>query len=67
MLGEKSVFNWYFRRKEIVLYEASDYIGRMSPANVEFLLKLNPEVTADRVEVAPNSIELNDKDSLDLN
>ena len=30
----------------------------MSPANVEFLLKHNPEVEALRVEVAPNSIEL---------
>ena len=57
MFGEKSVFNWYFRRKEKALYEASDYIGCMSPANVEFLLKHNPEVKADKVEVAPNSIE----------
>lgn len=58
MFGEKSVFNWYFRRKEKALYKASDYIGCMSPANVEFLLKHNPEVKADKVEVAPNSIEL---------
>ena len=58
MFGEKSIFNWYFRRKEKALYESSDYIGCMSPANVEFLLKHNPEVKADKVEVAPNSIEL---------
>ena len=57
MFGEKSVFNWYFRRKEVALYKNSDFIGCMSPANVEFLLKHNPEVKADRVEVAPNSIE----------
>ena len=30
----------------------------MSPANVEFVLKHNPEVDAKRVEVAPNSLEL---------
>jgi len=30
----------------------------MSPANVEFVLKHNPEVDPSRVEVAPNSIEL---------
>ena len=65
MFGEKSVFNWYFRRKEKALYEASDYIGCMSPANVEFLLKHNPEVKTDRVEVAPNSIDLNHDDNLD--
>lgn len=49
----------YFRKKEKDLYEASDYIGCMSPANVKFLLDHNPEVEDSRVEVAPNSIELN--------
>ena len=48
----------YFRRKEKKLYAVSDYIGCMSPANVEFLLKHNPEVKADRAEVAPNSIDI---------
>lgn len=57
----------YFRRKEKKLYAVSDYIGCMSPANVEFLLKHNPEVKTDRVEVAPNSIDLNHDDNLDLN
>lgn len=48
----------FFRRKEKKLYAYSDYIGCMSPANVEFVLKHNPEVDAKRVEVAPNSLEL---------
>ena len=48
----------YFRKKEKKLYAFSDYIGCMSPANVEFVLKHNPEVDAKRVEVAPNSLEL---------
>ena len=61
MFGEKSLFNWYFRKKEKALYRASDYIGCMSPANVEYLLQHNPEVSADSVEVAPNSIELSTK------
>lgn len=61
MFGEKSIFNWYFRKKEKALYKASDYIGCMSPANVEFVLKHNPEIDAGRVEVAPNSIELKDE------
>lgn len=59
MFGQKSFFNWYFRRKEKSLYRVSDYIGCMSPANVKFVLDQNPEVDAGRVEVAPNSIELN--------
>lgn len=58
MFGEKSIFNWYFRRKEKALYKTSDFIGCMSPANVEFILKHNPEIEARRIEVAPNSIEL---------
>lgn len=58
MFSEKGLFHWYFRRKEVELYRNSDYIGCMSPANVEFLLKHNPDIEANRVEVAPNSIEL---------
>ena len=61
MFGEKSVFNWYFRRKEIALYKNSDFIGCMSPANVEFLKKHNPYYPADHVEVAPNAVELKEK------
>jgi len=57
MFGDKSVFNWYFRKKEKALYRVSDFIGCMSPANVSFVLKHNPEIDAKRVEVAPNSIE----------
>lgn len=58
MFGEKSVFNWFFRRKEKALYQVSDYIGCMSPANVKFVVDHNPDVDASKVEVAPNSIEL---------
>lgn len=58
MFGEHSFFNWYFRRKEVALYKISDFIGCMSPANVEFLLKHNSFLDKGRVEVAPNSIYL---------
>lgn len=58
LFGKKSLFNWFFRRKEVDLYKCSDYIGCMSPANVKYLLNHNPYYPADRVEVAPNSIEL---------
>ena len=62
LFGKKSLFNRYFRKKEKALYKTSDYIGCMSPANVEFVLKHNPEISSERVEVAPNSIELRDED-----
>ena len=58
IFGEHSIFNWYFRKKEVALYKASDFIGCMSPANVEFIRKHNPYYPAERVEVAPNSIEI---------
>lgn len=65
--GVKGLLYKFFRKKEKSLYKTSDYIGCMSPANVEFVLKHNPEVDASRVEVAPNSIELNDNNNTDDN
>ncbi|WP_418894056.1 glycosyltransferase family 4 protein [Limibacterium fermenti] len=47
----------FFRKKEQRLYAISDYIGCMSPANVEFLLKHNPLLPPNKVEVNPNSIQ----------
>ena len=49
-----------FRAKEKKLYEISDYIGCMSPANVEFLLK-NNEISPSKVEVCPNSIKVDNR------
>ena len=57
----------YFRRKEKALYKVSDYIGCMSPANVKFVVEHNPDVDASKVEVAPNSIDLNLNVNLDHN
>ena len=56
--GAKGLLYRFFRKKEKKLYALSDYIGCMSPANVEYVLKHNPEIAPVRVEVAPNSIEM---------
>lgn len=56
--GIKGVLYKMFRRKEEELYRLSDYIGCMSPANVSYVLKHNPKVNAQKVEIAPNSVEL---------
>ena len=56
--GLKGMLYKFFRNKEKSLYKVSDYIGCMSPANVQFLLKHNPDIDAKRVEVASNSLEL---------
>lgn len=58
MFSKTSFFYKYFRKKEIALYKISDYIGCMSPANVDFVRMHNRYYPAERVEVAPNSIEL---------
>lgn len=59
--GAKGFLYRYFRKQEKELYQLSDYIGCMSPANVEFVLKHNPEIAPERVEVAPNSVELSNR------
>lgn len=56
--GIKGILYRFFRKKEKKLYRISDNIGCMSPANVEYLLSHNPEVPIEKVEVAPNSIQL---------
>lgn len=52
--GLKGLIYKYFRRKEKFFYSISDYIGCMSPANVQYVLGHNPEIKSDRVEVCPN-------------
>lgn len=58
LFSKQNPLYWLFRDKEKQLYKISDYIGCMSPANVAFVLRHNPFISADRVEVNPNSIEL---------
>lgn len=62
--GVKGILYKFFRAKEKKLYALSDVIGCMSPANVRYVLEHNPEISADRVEVAPNSLELVDAKEL---
>lgn len=56
--GLKGLLYKSFRKKEKELYRISDYIGCMSPANVQYVLKHNPEVDPAIVEIAPNSYEI---------
>lgn len=56
--GVKSVLYRMFRKKEEELYRISDFIGCMSPANVDYVIEHNPMVSNRKVEIAPNSLEL---------
>lgn len=58
--GVKSIIYKFFRRKEKQLYKLSDYIGCMSQANVDYVIKHNPEINPDKVHICPNSIEVNE-------
>lgn len=56
MFGKGSPLYWYFRRQEKQLYAASDRIGCMSRANVDYVLKHNPWLDPGTVEICPNGI-----------
>lgn len=58
LFSKKNPLYWLFRNKEKQLYKVSDYIGCMSPANVDFVLRHNLYISPDRVEVNPNCAEL---------
>lgn len=57
MMNSKSLLYRYFRRKEKKLYEISDIIGCMSPANKEYLIDNNPNLDPSKIELLPNSLE----------
>jgi glycosyltransferase involved in cell wall biosynthesis len=61
MIKAGSLLHRYFKQKEAHLYSISDRIGCMSPANVDYLCKNNPEINTKKVHVNPNSIELIDR------
>ena len=57
MMKQGGFLHKMFRKKEERLYEISDRIGCMSPANCEYVLKHNPSINPNKVEVCPNAIE----------
>lgn len=58
--GLKGIFYRIFRNKEKKLYSISDTIGCMSQANVDYVLKNNPEINPENVEVCPNCVDILD-------
>lgn len=56
--GIKSFIYKYFRKKEKELYSVSDFIGCMSPANIDYLSKNNSFLDSNKIELFPNSIEI---------
>lgn len=55
--GIRGLIYRYFKFKEKELYDISDYIGCMSKANVNYIIKENNNLVNKPIEVSPNSIE----------
>lgn len=58
MFSKYGLLYRYFRWEEKKLYAISDYVGTMSPANVKYLIKHNPQLNPNKVEICPNSIRV---------
>ena len=58
MMSQSGVLYRLLRRTEKKLYNISDFIGCMSPANVKYVINNNPEINPEIVEVCPNSLEI---------
>ncbi|MGB5981049.1 MAG: glycosyltransferase family 4 protein [Nonlabens sp.] len=57
MMRKGGLLHSYFSSIEKKLYQISDHIGCMSPANVEFIKKHHPYISISKIHVNPNSIE----------
>lgn len=58
--GIKGIIYKIFKKKEKKLYQISDYIGCMSQANIDYLLKHNVEIEPSKVEISPNCVDVVD-------
>lgn len=64
VMREGSLLWKYFRKKEKRLYQISDIIGCMSKGNVDYLLKYNPYLDRNKVEIFPNSVRPINKENI---
>ena len=55
--GIKGILYKHFRKQEKRLYSISDHIGCMSQANVDYVIRNNPEVDPEKVEICPNTMD----------
>lgn len=55
LMKKNSFIFKYFKRKEKLLYEVSDYIGCMSKGNMNYILENNPKILKEKVCYFPNT------------
>lgn len=51
----------FFQRKERSLYQTATYIGCMSEANREYLIKHNPYIDSSKVKIFPNTKKIKER------
>jgi glycosyltransferase involved in cell wall biosynthesis len=57
LMKKDGMLHRFFMKEEHKLYEISDTIGCMSPANRSYLIRNHEYIKSDKIEVNPNSIE----------
>lgn len=65
MISQNGLAYKFLRIGEKKLYKISDFIGCMSPANVDYLLKQDTWIDENKVEVCPNALEVKKKECID--
>lgn len=66
MFKKNGIIYQYYRGKEKVLYDISNYIGCMSEGNKNYILN-NNELNSDKVFVVPNSMEIKQENDFNSN
>ncbi len=56
LISKKSILYKYFRSVEVSLYKNVDFIGCMTPKNVEYILENNQYLSRSKIEICPNAI-----------
>ncbi len=59
IIKNNSILYRYFRKKEKDLYDSASYIGCMSDANIDYILKHNSTVDSDKLLLFPNTKSIN--------
>lgn len=64
MFPKKSIFYYYFKRKENNLYKFSDKIGCMSKANINYIIE-NSNVNKEKIEIFENTTKISERIIID--
>ena len=65
MMKSNGLIHKYFRKKEIKLYNGSDSIGCMSPANIDYVIQHNSYVDQKKLHLLPNWENLHEVEQSD--